>query len=171
MSRKDTQPIKQAGEYLVAAELARLGLICATFSGNVRHYDIVASGPAGGHIAVQVKAKASGSWQLKLDAFADVRMEGDRQVLEHPRLEPLKGLVVVFVALGKEYGSDEFFVVPWRDLQEIVIAGYRDYLARHGGRRPRSPRSLHTAVQVNQLSAYRANWDPIRRLMGSPTAR
>jgi len=166
MSRKDTQPIKQAGEYLVAAELARLGLICATFSGNVRHYDIVATGPAGGHVAVQVKAKASGSWQLGLDAFADVSMDGDKQVLGRSKPEPFKGLVVVFVALGKEYGSDEFFVVPWRNLQDIVIGGHRDYLARHGGRRPRSPRSLHTAVKANQLSAYRANWDPIRRLMG-----
>jgi hypothetical protein len=166
MSRKDTQPIKQAGEYLVAAELARFGLICATFSGNVRYYDIVASGPTGGHVAVQVKAKASGSWQLTLDAFADVRMEGEKQVVGRSKPEPFKGLVVVFVAVGRRFGSDEFFVVPWRDLQKIVIGGHRDYLARHGGRRPKSPRSLHTAVNANQLSAYRANWDPILRLVG-----
>jgi len=165
MNRRDTQPTKQAGEYLVAAELARLGLICATFSGNVRHYDIVASGPAGGHIAIQVKTKTSGSWQLSLDAFADVTMKGKQQILGRPKPEPFEGLIIVFVALGREYGRDEFFVVPWRSLRDIVINGHREYLASHGGRRPRNPNSLHTAVAVNHLNPYRANWEPFRRLI------
>jgi hypothetical protein len=39
--------VGQAGEYLVAAELSRRGLISTTFTGNVPHYDIVASNEAG----------------------------------------------------------------------------------------------------------------------------
>ena len=120
MPRKDTQPIKQAGEYLVAAELARLGLICATFSGNVRHYDIVATGPGGGHIAVQVKAKASGSWQLRISDFTDVTMAGDRQVLGSSKPEPFNNLLAVFVAL-KSYGSDQFFIVLIKESNFTLI--------------------------------------------------
>jgi hypothetical protein len=93
-------------------------------------------------------------------------MEGDKQVLGRSKPEPFKGPVVVFVALGEKYGTDEFFVVPWRNLRDIVIRGHRDYLARHGGRRPRNARSLHTAVSLNQLTEYRANWGLIQRLMG-----
>ena len=35
--------VGQTGEYLVAAELSRRGLIATTFTGNVPHYDIIAS--------------------------------------------------------------------------------------------------------------------------------
>jgi len=47
------------GEYLVAAELSRRGLIATTFTGNVPHYDIVASDEFGQHVSVQVKASRS----------------------------------------------------------------------------------------------------------------
>ena len=165
MARRDTQPTKQVGEYLVAAELARLGLVCATFSGNVRHYDIVASGPAGGHIAVQVKAKASGAWQLTMDEFAEITMSDETQVIGPPKPEPFTDLLVVLVSLHT-YGSDEFFILRWRDLRELVITGHRDYLARHHGRRPRNPRSLHTALREDQLATYRGNWQLVRELLG-----
>jgi len=35
------------GEFLVAAELCRRGLLATPFAGNVPHYDIIASGPRG----------------------------------------------------------------------------------------------------------------------------
>jgi hypothetical protein len=35
--------VGQTGEYLVAAELSRRGLIATTFTGNVPDYDIIAS--------------------------------------------------------------------------------------------------------------------------------
>ncbi len=40
---RSTKLVGQAGEYLVAAELSRRGLIATTFTGNVPHYDIIAS--------------------------------------------------------------------------------------------------------------------------------
>ena len=39
---------KQAGEYLVAAELSRRGYIATTFTGNVPDYDIIAVDDSGG---------------------------------------------------------------------------------------------------------------------------
>ena len=44
---RDTQLTKQIGDYLVTAELGRLGLIATTFTGNVPHYDISACNPTG----------------------------------------------------------------------------------------------------------------------------
>ena len=36
------------GEFVVAAELCRRGLLATPFAGNVPHYDIIASGQSGG---------------------------------------------------------------------------------------------------------------------------
>ena len=44
---RQVQLTKQVGEYLVAAELSRRGLLTATFAGNVPDYDIVATGGRG----------------------------------------------------------------------------------------------------------------------------
>ena len=54
-SGRATKLTGQIGEYLVAAELARRGLIATTFTGNVPHYDIIASDERGRHLSVQVK--------------------------------------------------------------------------------------------------------------------
>ena len=40
---RSNQLIKQIGEYLVACELARRGLLVATFSGNVPDFDLIAT--------------------------------------------------------------------------------------------------------------------------------
>ncbi len=63
---------KQAGEYLVAAELSRRGYIATTFTGNVPYYDIIAVDDSGGHAVVQVKAIAGASWQFNATDFADI---------------------------------------------------------------------------------------------------
>ena len=40
---RNNKLVGQTGEYLVAAELSRMNLIATTFTGNVPHYDIIAS--------------------------------------------------------------------------------------------------------------------------------
>jgi hypothetical protein len=44
--------VGQTGEYLVAAELSRRGLIATTFTGNVPNYDIIASDETGRHVSI-----------------------------------------------------------------------------------------------------------------------
>jgi hypothetical protein len=68
-----TQLAKQVGEYLVAAELGRMGLIAATFAGNVPDYDIVAMDATGMAVPVQVKAVTGRSWQFDVRRFKSVR--------------------------------------------------------------------------------------------------
>jgi len=164
MPRADHVPTQQAGEYLVAAELARAGAVCATFAANVRHFDIIASGP-NGYIPVQVKAKRRGSWQLDLRDFAEVSIIDSRQVINALKPEPIEGLVYVFVGL-KSYGSDDFYVIGWSALCDLVVEHHRAWLAAHGGRRPKNPESTHTALKPEQLEEWRNRWDLITRPLG-----
>ena len=38
-------------------------------------------------------------------------------------------------------------MLRWPELQRVLINGYRGYLERHGGRRPKRADSFHAAVQ------------------------
>ena len=157
---RSTYLTKQAGEYLVAAELSRRGFIATTFTGNVPHYDIVAVDHTGGHALVQVKSIAAGSWQLSVQRFADVVMEGPRQIIRGALPEPYLGLICVFAQIARpESGPDRFFVIPWLELQRIVIQGHSSYLSRHGGIRPRKPASFHTAIRHSDLAQWEGKWD------------
>ena len=160
MPKKDTQLTKQVGEYLVAAELARRGLISATFAGSVRHFDIVASGPSGGHLPIQVKAMATGNWQLDIKDFAEVSFRGHEQVLGGPKAAPYDRLVFVFVAVDA-YGSDQFFIIDWVALCDLLIPEYEAYLSIHQGVRPRNWETTHTAISIAQLSPFKDRWETI----------
>ena len=151
---------KQTGEYLVAAELSRRGFIATPFTGNVPSYDIVAVDGRGGHALVQVKAIAATSWQLNVGQFADVVFDGPKQIIQGQRDDPYPDLVCVMVQIAPPDAGrpDRFFVLPWRKLGKIVIAGHKKFLAKHGGVRPRSPKSLHTAVYPEALAHWEGRW-------------
>jgi len=122
------------GEFLVAAELCRRGLLATPFAGNVPHYDIIASGQSGGHVAVQVKAINGHAWQFDIRKFLDVQMDedGKRQVLGAPRQEPFPELMCVLVVL-KKTGQYRFFILKWKELQNLVVRDYtRDGRAADG---------------------------------------
>ncbi len=115
----------QAGEYLVAAELSRRGLIATTFTGNVPHYDIIASDEQGRHVSVQVKTARSGSWQFgDMSIFCDITFRGRRQILGRAKKCPVRGLVCVFVRLNN-YGEDRFYVCPWLKLRDIMVRDHK----------------------------------------------
>ncbi len=161
------QLTKQVGEYLVAAEVCRRGFIATTFTGNVPHYDIIASNDTGRHQAIQVKAiKSRSEWQFDVRHFADIKLDGQRQAVGEPTATPYPDLVCVLVRLGG-YGADEFYVLTWEDLQKIAIADYSGYLARHDNVRPKKPESFHMALSTEQIAAYRDKWDVLEsRLRG-----
>ena len=155
---REMQLTKQTGEYLVAAELRRGGMVAATFTGNVPHYDIIASNNHGQVRHVQVKAIRSSGWQLSIDRFVEVSAEGDKQLLGASRPSPVPGLVFVFVKL-RGTGRDRFFIVTWEELVEIVVADYSAYLAKHGGVRPRNPKSRHCSLSPESLKLFEDRWD------------
>ena len=155
---RDNQLTKQVGEYLVAAEICRRGFIATTFTGNVPHYDIIASNASGKHQAIQVKAIKGGAWQFDSRAFADVRLEGKRQVVGRLNEPSYPNLLCVFVRL-REYGTDEFYILTWQALQEIAVNEHRRYLASHDGVRPKKFDSFHMAIRPEALKDHRDRWD------------
>ncbi|MGA7991636.1 MAG: hypothetical protein WCC53_09415 [Thermoanaerobaculia bacterium] len=160
------QLTKQVGEYLVAAELCRRGLIATTFTGNVPHYDIIASNATGRHQAIQVKTINGGGWQFDVRAFAEISLDGKRQVVGARVPAPYPDLVCVFVRL-RERGEDEFYILTWKDLQRMMIKGHRGYLARHGGVRPKKYDSYHGAIRPERLAKHRNKWSVLEtRLRG-----
>ena len=90
-------------------------------------------------------------------------MTSDGRQLIHGK-KPLDNpdLIYVFVKLV-ELGRDEFYILRLRDLQNIILEGHSTWLASHGGRRPRSPESMHTAVSTEALARFRDRWDLITR--------
>ena len=150
---RQIQLTKQVGEYLVAAELSRRGLLTATFAGNVPAYDIVATGGSGQTALVQVKAIAGPSWQFDIRTFADVRCQAGAQTIGQPTTPPAGALICVLVRLQPD-GADRFYVLRWPELQRVLI----NYLERHGGRRPRRTDSFHTALREPDIKPFLGNW-------------
>lgn len=155
--------VGQTGEYLVAAELSRLGLIATTFTGNVPHYDIIASDVQGRHVSVQVKTSRGSSWQFgNITQYCDIKFDDKRQIVGEGKPCPVERLIVVFVKLG-ETGSDRFYIMPWQCLRDLLTDEHRAYLANHGGIRPKRWDSLHCAISETRLQSYRDRWDYVEK--------
>lgn len=155
-SGRANQLTKQIGEYLVAAALGRLGLVAATFSGNVPDYDIVATDSEFSSVLVQVKAVTGTSWQFDIRRFVDIQLAGRRQVIGRP-VPVSSEIVCVMVALAS-HGSDRFYILPLKKLQGLLIEGHRRYLAKHGGVRPKKYDSFHCAISEKDLAPFKDGW-------------
>ena len=155
--------VGQTGEYLVAAELSRHGLIATTFTGNVPYYDIIASDETGRHVSVQVKSSRGASWQFAdVRPYCDIRFEGQRQIVGERKPCPVRGLVMTFVRIDDD-GNDRFYVLPWENLRDIVTARHTDFLQKHNGVRPKKWNSLHCAIAEDDLQPYRDKWDTVEK--------
>lgn len=149
------------GEFLVSAELCRRGLLATPFSGNVPHYDIIASDELGGHVVIQVKAINKVNWQFDARRFVEITMDGDRQILGSLVSEPYPSLYCVFVALGGSNKSDRYFVFSWEDLRSIIVRHHQAYLEKHGGVRPKAPESTHCSISISEFETFEDQWDQI----------
>lgn len=158
---RSNQLFKQLGEYLVACELARRGLLVATFSGNVPDFDLIATDFKGSSCPIQVKTIKAGAWQFSLKDFVHITIEGTRQVIGEKKLLRMPQLVCVFVLAGRKYGQDQFFVVPWPKVQDILIAHHTSWLGSRGGVRPKNPESLHCSLLQSEVIDYKDNWSVI----------
>jgi hypothetical protein len=162
---RDSKLVGQAGEFIVAGELARRGYVSTTFTGNVPDYDIICSSGEGKHLSIQVKAAMTGSWHLRITRFCHMSFEGPRQVVGELKTAPVIDLVTVFVVLAGQ-GDDRFFILPWGDLRDIVVTDYSRWLGERGWVRPKNPQSLHCAILERQIAPFRDAWGVIDRLLG-----
>jgi hypothetical protein len=155
---RSNQLIKQIGEYLVACELARQGLLVATFSGNVPDFDLIATDFKGSSWPIQVKTIKGGAWQFSIDKFADITFDGRKQLIGDKKPLPIPQLVCVFVLAAEKYGDDQFYVLEWSKVQEILIVNHTSWLNSHGGVRPRQYNSMHCSIVQSDLRDYKDNW-------------
>jgi hypothetical protein len=162
-SGRSNQLIKQIGEYLVACELARQGFLVATFSGNVPDFDLIATDSKGSSCPIQVKAIKGGAWQFSIDKFANITFNGNKQIIGEKKPLSVPQLVCVFVIAAEKYGEDQFFVLEWSKVQDILIENHKQWLNKHGGVRPRKPDSMHCAIGQKDLQKYKDNWEIIKK--------
>ena len=153
---------KQIGEYLVACELARRGLLVATFSGNVPDFDILAADSKGSSIPIQVKTIRGGTWQFSADKFVEVRFEGRKQILGS-KLDPRIPHLLCILVLAAEYGRDRFYILEWEQLRDIAVSNYSRWLDSKGGVRPKNFKSLHCSVSAEQLAEFENQWEKIAK--------
>jgi hypothetical protein len=153
---RSNQLTKQIGEYLAAAELGRLGLIAATFSGSIPDYDIIATDSSFRSVPVQVKTVTGSSWQFDIRRFVDVNLEDKKQVIGHP-LALSNEIVCILIALSR-HGADRFYVLPLKTLQDLLIDAHRRYLEKHGGVRPKKYDSFHIAINEKDLAPFKDAW-------------
>ena len=111
-------------------------------------------------MAVQVKAINGHAWQFDIQKFLDVQMDGERQVLGAPRQEPFPELMCVLVVL-KKTGQDRFFILEWKELQNLVVRDYTGYLSKNNFVRPRKPGSFHMALAISDVEPFENEWRKI----------
>ena len=70
----------------------------------------------------------------------------------------------MLVVVGDIGAVDQYFVLPMRTLQRQLVANHRAWLKKHGGVRPKNPKSTHTALSVEQVERYRDNWVEIENV-------
>jgi len=156
---RNMQLTKMVGEYLVCAELCRKGLLATTFTGSVPEFDILATDKNLQTIPIQVKGNAKGDWMLRANSFLNINYNEETKIQTILGKKDFKKskLIYIFVKLVDQ-GKDEFYVLRLQDLQNIIFKNHSEYLQKHGGRRPKSPESMHTAISSKHLSGYRDNW-------------
>ena len=160
-SGRSNQLTKQVGEYPVACELARRGLLVATFSGNVPDFDLIATDFKGTSCPIQVKTNKGGAWQFSIDKFVDITFDGNKQLIGDKKPLHIGNMVCVFVIAADKYGEDKFFILEWSKVQDILIANHARWLDSHGGVRPRKPDSMHCSIVEQDLRDYKDNWSLI----------
>ena len=138
-------------------------MIATTFTGNVPHYDVVASDDTGRHVSVQVKTNTRGSWQFgDMTKYFDISFADKRQIVGDIKPSPIRRLVFVFVRLGEE-DDDRFYVLTWRDLAKLMRKHHTAYLDRCGGVRPKRWDSLHCAISEPEMRPYEDRWNTVKR--------
>jgi hypothetical protein len=152
-----TQLAGQIGEALVVAELGRRDIVATAFAGNVPDIDLLAY-KGGRTAALQVKAWRNGSVSFDATRYLQISIDDEMQTVTgiHEDLDP--DLIFIFVLIGDSTGTDRFFLLPQRSLQLLIEQGYKHFLSKHRGKRPRNAQTTHNAVTLEQLAPFEGNW-------------
>ena len=164
---RSMQLTRMIGEYLVCAELCRRGLLATTFTGSVPDFDILATDKDLQTIPIQVKANAKGDWILRADSFLDIDYNEETKIQTIVGKRDFKNSKLIYILVKLvDQGKDELYILRLQDLQRLIFKNHGEYLQKHGGRRPKNPESMHTAILSRHLSGYRDNWKLLKYTQG-----
>jgi len=138
------QQTAMAGQFFVVAELCRRGAYAVTFAGNMPRIDILASNTDQTRtVQIQVKSKRKGTWQ------AHFRLDQLEEAISRPE-DPSRFWVLVDI--GEDNSQPpRHWIVPERRMLEIMCGKRREYLARPGDLRAKSPDWPHNAIVEKDL--------------------
>jgi hypothetical protein len=151
-----TQLTGKIGEHIVAAELARRGIVATPFSGNVPDIDILAYANGIAH-PIQVKAINKDSWQFDIRKFLNVEVMPKGQIYKGKRALNRK-IICVFVALGEKTGDEEYYIFRLGWLQDYFDTNFKPR------KPPRNINSFHCAIWKKQLSIHLNKWRVIEKV-------
>jgi len=88
--------------------------------------------------------------------------DGKHQTLGAPQPEPLPELMFVLVVLKKqETEQDRFFILEWKELQNLLIRHYEAHLSKQNFVRPRKADSYHTVLPISDVEPFEDKWPKI----------
>jgi hypothetical protein len=161
----------QIGEYLVCAELGRMGYVATPFAGNVPEYDLLVCDDSLNSVPIQVKASRGDSWPSGADKWMDIEIDdlARRQINHGPKNIIHPDLIYVCVSLGDSRKSDRFFICTKRDIQKACITSYTNWMDPKDWKRPQNYKSLDNRYSVNELCSFEDNWSLIINRLGRAT--
>ena len=142
--RKSNSTTAVAGEYFVAAELAKRGHIALITLRNTESVDILASNSQGARsVSIQVKTRSgkAHNWPLNVKA----------EKISSPNL------FYVFVTLRGEREKPEYFIVPSVAVARTITESHAAWLKKPGRKG-----QAHKDTPIRQFRAYesyRERWD------------
>jgi hypothetical protein len=144
-----------AGEFLVAGELLRRGIMAAVTYGNAKKADVVAIG-GGRSATIEVKTTAASKWVLGSD------------------LPPEDAQLWVLVHLPSDLSAPpEYFVLTGKELRLAVLPRHdaynRAYLAKHGV--PYSKTGVVSVLRSEIDGQHRGAWEKVATAVTSQAAQ
>lgn len=146
MARSDTQLTGSAGEFFVAAELARRGWIPSITPRGIERTDLLAQHSSSGAVlAVQVKtANPRNAFRLGPKDEAPARQWNEWYV---------------FVSLGDVGERPSYFIVPTNLVSVLIFVGHRVWLSEPKRDGTSRKDSAIRAIKRSEVEAYEERWE------------
>ena len=156
----------QVGEYLVCAQLGKLGYIATSFTGNVPEFDVIITNDNLKTIPLQVKTTNGDSWPTKADVWMNIEIDdmNEMQIDKGNKEIENANLIYVCVMLSKinDNNSDRYFILTKAELQNICAENYRKSMDSKNWKRPKNYKSLDNRYHLRDLEKYENNWNLIK---------
>jgi hypothetical protein len=137
VEKKNRKPIhtQWAGQFYVAAELARREYIVTFTLGNVPRTDLIATSPAGKSFRIECKSQKSSNFWLVGDV-------------------PEKPVYYIFVLVPlKDYEFPEFFIIPSKTVKQLVAEEIK-----RTNERGTNPATFKAGFPFSEVKPFKNAW-------------